>query len=97
VGLGLEYTWANINGTFGNTTIETRDVPTGVDAANDHLVHNVPENGIDGTGYTISSILVCRLFRQAALADNYADPIWIYEFDIHYEIDTIGSRGITTK
>jgi len=98
VGIGLEYAWADINEDFpANTSAEERDIPTGVDNADAHLLHDIPEAGIDGTGHTISSILLCRLYRQAAVSDNYADPIWIFEFDIHYEMDMAGSYGVTTK
>ena len=53
--------------------------------------------GIDGTGHTISSILICRIKRVAAQTDNYASGIAILDFDIHYEIDTIGSRQELVK
>lgn len=96
VGIGLEYTWADMDETFGNTTIITRDVPTGVNNQDEHLFHNFDEAGIDGTGHTISSILVCRFFRQAAASDNYADPIWGLEVDFHYEVARAGSREILT-
>ncbi|KKK68933.1 hypothetical protein LCGC14_2939070, partial [marine sediment metagenome] len=53
---------------------------------------NVTAAGIDGTGHTISSILLCRIKRVAAGSDNYAGGIAILDFDVHYEIDTVGSR-----
>ena len=95
IGIGLEYVWKNINETFGNTTIITRDVAG--DTALKHLIHNFAVAGIDGTGQTISSVLLCRFFRQAAGADNYAGGIFATEIDFHFEIDTMGSRAILSK
>jgi hypothetical protein len=99
IGIGLEYTWANIGDDFPATTTITRDVPTGIDQAFAHLIHNFDVSGIDPpAGVTaVSSMLICRVFRQAAGSDNYADGAFFVEFDIHYQIDTVGSRGITSK
>ena len=98
VGIGLEYAWADIDEDFpANTSDEQRDIPTGVNNADKHLFHDIPAAGIDGAGHTISSILSCRLYRQAALADNYAGSIWIFEFDVHYEKDTAGSQTAISK
>lgn len=97
VGIGLEYCWVDIYEDFGNTTIITRDVSTGVNNNNAHLIHNFSTTGISGTGHTLSSVLHCRFFRQAAGADNYAAAIWGHEIDFHYEIDTVGSRQALSK
>lgn len=100
IGIGLEYTWADIDADFpAITTTITRDVPTGVDNAFNQQIHNFDVDGITPpasiTG--ISSVLICRIFRQAAVADNYADGAFFIEFDIHYELNTVGSREILTK
>jgi hypothetical protein len=98
VGIGFEYEWVGIGDTFSGTITITRDVPTGVGSALKHLVHNFDEAGIDGSSITgVSSMLNCRFFRQAAGSDNYAGGIFALEVDFHYEIDTIGSRGIISK
>ena len=46
------------------------------------------------TGYTLSSCLMWRITRLAAsdAADNDTAACALMEFDIHYEIDTVGSR-----
>jgi hypothetical protein len=92
---GLEYTWQNINGTFGNTTIIT--VTDSTDATDrKHLYAAFA--AINGAGMTISSILVCRLFRDANnAADTYGSDAFLLEVDFHYQIDTVGSRTETTK
>ncbi len=46
----------------------------------------------------VSSILVCRLYRYASdTLDTYAGLAALLEFDLHYEIDTIGSKTETSK
>lgn len=99
VGIGLEYTWTNVDDDFPAATTITRDVPTGVDQAFAHLIHNFDVDGIEPpAGVTgISSMLVCRFFRQAAGSDNYTDGIFGIEVDFHYRINTVGSREIMTK
>ena len=62
-----------------------------------HQLGNIPAAGIDGSGHTISSVLLCRIKRVAADTDNYAGGVAILDFDVHYEIDTVGSREILTK
>lgn len=97
-GINFEYTWCDINEDFSaNTTLENIDIETGVNTDNMHQIANVTASGISGTGHTLSSVLLCRIERTAAAADDYAGGVAILEFDIHYEIDTVGSRGIITK
>lgn len=98
---GLEYTWANKEAVFGKTTIvysNTR-VPTGTttDAAKHYKTTFA---AISGTGKTFSSMLICRLFRDAAgvgLTDDYDDDVGLLEFDLHIELDTIGSSSQSAK
>ena len=92
----LEYTWADIDGTFGaSTTITAVDASSTV--AWDHL--RIDFAAIDGSAITnISSMLVCRLFRNSAdVQDTYGQDAALLEIDFHYEIDTIGSRELLTK
>ncbi len=87
---GLEYTWQDINGVFGATTIIYIDDATN-STDREHLVAPFPT--ITGTGYNLSSMLVCRLFRNSSHAnDNYTNDAFFLEFDVHIEINTLGSR-----
>lgn len=96
--LELEYIWVDVGeDRAANSTLVNRECETGVNTDTQHQIVNVPENGIDGTGHTISSILICRLERIAAASDNYAGQIIIYDIDVHYEIDTVGSRDVIVK
>lgn len=91
---GLEYTWTNIGDTFGNTTIITGSDPIAVNAAVDAFEHVVTSLGtIIGTNKTLSSMLVCRIFRKSTdAADNFAADAGLLEIDFHYEVDSDGSR-----
>lgn len=97
-GIEFEYTWADINEDFpANTTLTTTDISTGVNTDDMHQFANIPAAGINGAGHTISSVLLCRIKRVAAIADDYADGVAILDFDVHYEINTMGSRQISAK
>jgi len=103
---GLEYTWVDIDGTYGNTTIIYSDptsaanATTSGDAAMTASKHYVTELGtISGSGITgVSSMLIGRVFRDAGDGDDdYDDDAGLLEIDFHYEIDTLGSRSEYTK
>lgn len=91
----LEYSWANIDATFAApTTISIVDAADGT--AWKH--QKAQFAAIVGSGKTLSSMLVCRLFRDPAdAADTYAHDAAFLQFDVHYEIDTLGSRQETVK
>jgi hypothetical protein len=93
VRFGFEYTWANVNGTFGATaTLNLDSDPFAPNAS--QWKHLIAKNatGIDGTGKTLSSMLACRLFRDPADAvDTYPQDVAFLQFDIHFEIDSLGS------
>ena len=97
VGWKLDYSWANINGAaFGaSATIDMSDTCTGTD---DYHEVSAGLTSLDGTGMTISSMLVCSLYRS----DTGTDDTWagtlaaqspaLLQFDLHHEIDAAGSR-----
>lgn len=89
---GLEYSWANIAGVFGNTTLATVD-DTAAEAADTHQMTDSIE--IDGTGKTHSSMILCRLYRDVADDnDTYAADVALLEIDFHYEIDAIADEAL---
>lgn len=60
------------------------------------VISNFPE--IDGTGKDISYLIFVNLLRNGVDAsDTYAGPAVLYEFDIHYQIDSFGSNEEFTK
>jgi hypothetical protein len=99
---GFEYTWVNYNATtpelFPATTVLTTTTAS-ITFDNDqdkHFLTSFPS--IDGTGKKISSILMCRFFRNSSsTADTYPGTVAMLSFDIHYEIDGFGSSQIFTK
>lgn len=92
---GLVYSWANIHSIFAApTTVFAMQTAMGADDY--HLQATFP--AISGAGKTISSILMCKLYRNgASTLDTMAGDAILLEFDMHYEIDTVGSRGPSTK
>jgi len=91
----LEYTWQNWDATFGASTTISVTAAAGGTAWYHHLT-SFPT--ITGTGMGISSILVCRLYREPSdIADTYGADAAFLAFDIHYEIDTVGSRQEAAK
>ena len=108
---GLEYTWANVGDVFPLTEIiytdatdDTTQTEQGVTlVANTHYVSyfTLPPNGLpmtSGAGKEISSMLVCRLFRDATdPTDDYTDDAGLLEFDFHYQVDAPGADGEWVK
>lgn len=91
---GLEYSWASVGDVFGNTTILTGSTVGPTDEDLVAYKHYVTDLGtIDATGKTLSSMLVCRVFRDPLdVNDNYGDFATLLEIDFHYEVDSLGSQ-----
>ncbi|NIQ10462.1 MAG: hypothetical protein GWO10_16320 [candidate division Zixibacteria bacterium] len=89
---GIEYSWASINGTFGNTTLVTKtDAADGTADKHQMAVFSA----ISGTGHTASSMIICRVYRKAAdAADTYNADAALIEVDFHYEVDKIGDNSL---
>lgn len=50
-------------------------------------------SGLSGTGKTLSSMLVCRIYRNGGAGnDNYPSTAALLEIDFHYEVDAFGSK-----
>ncbi len=88
----LDYSWANINAVFlSSSTVDMTATCTGTDDYHEKTATAT----ITGTGKTISSMLVCRLYRDAGdtwVGLTAAQSPVLLEFDVHFQIDTIGSR-----
>jgi hypothetical protein len=86
----FEYSWASVNGTFGAPQIlPVIDAADGV--AWKHQIASF--DTISGVGQTISSILICRLSRNSGDGDDsYAGDAFLLQCDLHYEVDSAGSR-----
>lgn len=96
----LEYVWANNGETFPSSTIVisgTTIVPelSGNLVAHRHYITKLgPDTGMDASGKTISSMIICRIARRGGNAlDTYDGNAGAMEFDFHYQLDTFGSRS----
>ena len=91
----LEYAWASINGAFGAPSNMASDPAAAGGTAWVHKLSQFKSGGnayIEGTGQTLSSMLVCRMHRNAGSgSDTLADDVALLEFDLHYEVDGFGS------
>ena len=102
VSWGLEYSWANVNSVFPSTSTIYGNQVLGSHVNISGSVHYLTElSAITGTSKTLSSMIVMRLFRNATGAgssgDSYANDAGLLEFDIHYEMDGLGSESEYTK
>lgn len=91
---GLEYTIADPTEDYGNTTLigGSTSIPDETPVADRHYKTRLGA-GIDMTGFTISSVIICRLFRDVGHGDDdYGDDAGLVSVDFHYRADTEGSR-----
>ncbi len=99
----FEYSWANYNATTpvafpAATTITVTS--TGPFTANTHRIQSLTtgDAGLTGTGQLISSILICRIWRNGTRPnDTYDANAGVLFLDFHYQLDTFGSRDVFTK
>jgi len=92
----LSYMLADINGTFSGsfTSIDILTASSGV--VGRHQTANFPS--IDNQGAAVSTMMIWKLSRVATDGtDDYTGDARLLEFDIHYQIDTIGSRQAGSK
>ena len=93
---GMEYWWLEEGQVIGGSDTIYALTPA---ANNDALtLYRTSLPGISGTGHKISSILNCRIFRDADdVSDNYSNNAYLLEFDIHYQKDGLGSAEELVK
>jgi len=96
---GLEYTVANVNGTYGNTTIITAEYDFDTDGAltqYQHALTSFPD--IDGSALKLSHCIIGRIFRDVTDAnDTYGQSVAGIEIDFHYQLESFGSSELFTK
>ena len=99
----LEYAWANYNAVTPELfpAITTATVTaSGPFTAKSHVITPLTSSnaGIDGTGKKISSILICRIWRNSSNAsDTYNDDAGVMFLDFHILMDGNGSHLPFTK
>lgn len=95
---GLQYVWANVGDIFPSTTnIIYTNATVGAPGLRRHSISQFPE--IDGTGRTLSSMLICRIFRHSSHSNDTFNnkQAGLIEIDFHYEVDSDGSNEEYTK
>lgn len=96
VSWGLEYTWSDIGGAFGNTSIIYTNTRFPNDASLVAGKHYLSDFADIKVGMEISNVLICRLFRDATgagLTDSYTGDAGAIYFDFHYKLNTLGSTS----
>lgn len=99
----LDYSWVNYNPVTPEVfpAITTSSVvATGPFTAKTHLITPLTSGntGIDGTGKKISSILICRIWRDSGNSnDTYGSDAGLLFIDFHLQIDGYGSRAEYVK
>ena len=95
----LEFTWQNKAGVFGVPLTISGTAHTPADSALVTRRHYVTDlEAITGTAKEFSSILVCRIFRDADnVADTYTGNAGLLAVDFHIEIDSLGSELLGSK
>ena len=91
----LEYFWANIDQVYSGATASTAaGTETIASNAYTHQVTKSFDSITPGAGTQdkISSILICRLYRDVDVANDFTGDVYFLQFDIHYEKNTTGSR-----
>jgi len=95
----LECSWTDYQQTFGTAFTYVLDSNIAEASQWKHVIAD-PGTGVTPTVNQngVSSMLICRLYRDGGAAeDTYDDEASLVAFDIHYEIDTIGSRTMYSK
>jgi len=91
----LEYIWISRTGTItGSTTIDVTTAAGGTA----WVLKRSDFPAVSGANRQIGDRFMFRIFRDPAdLADTYGFDAAILDVGIHYQKDTMGSRGVTTK
>jgi hypothetical protein len=101
----LDYTWQNYVSTgplaFPAPTTSSVTIAVASNSMGKHLITPLTNGnvGLTATGKTISSILVCRIWRNASQGsgDTYQGGAGGLSLDFHFQLDTFGSRAEFSK
>lgn len=88
----LTYSWSNIGAAIPNSSADTVTRDVQAITADTHMLDTF--GMITGTGKTKSSCLIISLKRDTAVANGYADAVYLIEFDIHFKSNRMGSQTI---
>lgn len=88
----LTYSWSNIGGLIPNSSSDTVTVDVQSQTADYHQYTSF--GTITGTGKTYSSCLIMSLKRDTAVSNDYAQAVYLIEFDLHYKKNRFGTAAI---
>lgn len=93
----IAYCWINIGDATATPTTVV-ELGTEVVTYTSGTIHQINKSAaaISGSGKTMSSILLIKLYRDDNTLAPSADSL-VYQFDIHYEVDSFGSSSEYTK
>jgi len=90
----VEYKWAKIgavmDAAFTTIADETPDVSDG-NTAYQHALTALPDI-VPAADVDISDMLICKISRVASAGASYGTRAVLFEFDIHFQIDSFGSQ-----
>jgi hypothetical protein len=97
---GIEYSWANIGSTISapTTVHASTSFPNEQIEVNKHYITSfdpiTPSTNQNG----LSSMMMCRIFRDSTVVeDTFTHGAFLFEFDIHYRMNMVGSRQELSK
>jgi len=59
-------------------------------AADSHIATEIAT--ITGSGFEASEVIICSLKRDVSVGGDYGNAVYLVSLDLHYQIDTMGSR-----
>jgi len=88
----LTYTWANVNEVFPTETSD-QQIFAAPRVADKHVIHSFDDIQVSGDSKSLSSFLLLSLTRNGSEGeDTYGSDIYLLGFDIHLELNRIGSN-----
>jgi hypothetical protein len=97
VKFNFTHSWSNISGAIPGETTETATVDVKAYTTDVHYLLSIPATLISGANKNISSILLCSLTRDTAVANNYAHGVYFMSADFHIQKNSLGSNEQTAK
>ena len=87
----IEYIWGKMNAVFPTSTTITHKIPLGGKLQWEHMY--LPVDSVPAIGGQASSIFMARITRlQSDTSDNYANDLFVFNFDLHFLVDSPGDK-----
>lgn len=84
----------NLAATFESWPTATDHAALVVDVQNitadNHMATEIAT--LTGTNFLASEVIICSLQRNVDTSDDYGDAAYVVQLDLHYQVDTMGSR-----